>query len=99
MTGSAVSAVDVLFGNLLLEWEEVWRRVAPPSGVTGGWRISKIAVSSRRNPYFQEIRGSILEVFSSRFGSGFGSRFGVVLGAVLHSISELFGNKKGTLFL
>ena len=46
MTGSAVSAVDVVYRNLLLEWEEVRRRVAPPSGRAGGRRMTGSAVSA-----------------------------------------------------
>ena len=46
MTGSAVSAVDVVLGNLLLEWEEVRRRVAPGSGRAGGRRMTGSAVSA-----------------------------------------------------
>ena len=51
-------------------------------------QVSKIAVSSRRNPYFQKIRSSILELFWEPFCGGFGGRFGGRFGGVLGGVSE-----------
>ena len=61
-------------------------------------QVSKIAVSSRRNTYFQKLRVSIWEPFLTRFRSRFGSRFGVVLGAVWEWFWGSFRSRFGSRF-
>ena len=100
MTGSACCAgrFDVnktLYVKLGRGAGEGRHQVAPRAETR---RISRIAVSLRRNPYFKKISGSILDVFLYPFWRRFGSRFGVVVGAVLESFWDWFWGRFGTIF-
>ena len=74
MAGSAVSAVDVLFGNLLLEWEEC----------RGGWHRRR-AASEAGGFIFRSFRVlfsgfvfvSFFDVVLGTFGGPFWVRLGI----------------------